>query len=160
MCEGIIYGYWILNAWAYVGQVQSVDPKRLAKRHRAHVRVHPAWPAPVILERVIGSDKADLLFNLAWQETVWIFKQHTYRRIWPAGLNRIVPWAEDYQVCGRLGGLISGRTVGRIANDAEHQANPNYLESRRKGGLTRSHEQWHRDLNYSHPTCPLCVMEA
>jgi len=89
---GFIYYY----TEGYVGQTSDVR-----KRHVQHLRKHPIWRAPIILETVFGKDREDLLFNLKWQETIWMFTMHTYRRIWIHGLNKKLPESDDHTLAGR-----------------------------------------------------------
>jgi hypothetical protein len=104
--EGVIYGYP-----CYVGQVQSGLKKRLLGRHTAHLRNHPKWSKPVILERVTGKSLPDLIFNLTFQETIWMFKRHTYRPIWGKGFNKVLPFKNNYKNAGLAGakGLVEKR---------------------------------------------------
>lgn len=83
-------GYVYFYPAGYVGSTVN-----LKARHKAHRSKHPDWSFPIILETVSGVDKEDLLFNLLWQETIWIFKKHTLR---PNGLNKLLPFSvADYR---------------------------------------------------------------
>ncbi|MHB8503142.1 MAG: hypothetical protein ACYDHE_19645 [Candidatus Acidiferrales bacterium] len=129
--EGLIYGYP-----HYVGQIQSNTPRRFEKRYRDHKLKHPDWSEPVILERVTGINREDLLFNLAFQETIWMFKLHTYLPIWRSegGFNLRVSFAKDYISMGQVGGLIGGRMGkrdGKFAKEHPKEAS----EIGRRGGL-------------------------
>jgi|SRR5579859_71709 len=78
---GCIYFY----PAGYVGSTVNLE-----QRHKGHLRKHPTWSKPVVLERCA---KEDLLF----QEVIWMFKLHTYQRIWPQGLNKVIPFTNDYR---------------------------------------------------------------
>lgn len=97
---GYIYGYRVRRTqhWRNVGQTTNLSQRHLLHQHE--IRGTPferelhqcqgsrrELEGPVILEKVTGRTARDLDFNLDFQETVWIFKCHTLRSIWPEGLN-------------------------------------------------------------------------
>jgi hypothetical protein len=111
---GLIYAYP-----HYVGQVQSID--RLNVRHKTHLKKHFDWPEPEAVEIVTGVDHRDLLFNLAFQETIWMFKLHTYRPIFSGGLNLALPFAWDRARAGHLGGLIGGKRTKQLHPEEQRE---------------------------------------
>jgi hypothetical protein len=105
MHKGLIY--FLPN---YVGQIQS--EKGLHQRYKGHRRSHPDWPEPKILEKVTGRSRSELLFNLSWQETMWIFKMKTLREIWSDGLNvRAYVPPVDCHLAGKIGGSSGARII-------------------------------------------------
>ena len=144
MHTGLIYAYP-----NYIGQVQSLN---LLRRHRQHLAKHPDWSMPIILEVVDGKSKEDLIFNLAWAETIWMFKLHTYKPVWSAGLNKMLPASKDYEVIGKLGGGIrnmSDKSTKRMMSGTgvTRDARARHKRGCKKGGLASAKIVSKRILN-------------
>ena len=116
MVRGFIYFY----AEGYVGQTVNLRLRRVR-----HLRKGRKWKEPIILETVVGANRNDLLFNMSFQETIWIFKMHTYRRLWPGGLTVNLPDSNDHKLPGILNrGLVrSEETRAKIRAARKFQKN-------------------------------------
>jgi hypothetical protein len=115
---GVIYGYRDPDTGKvrYVGQSEN-----LARRHRRHLTSKLAvdgWlrsfatpPQPEILCEITGTDRQTFLNDMAFHETVAMFHHHTHVIYCPGsdGFNQTIPQSKDYQIVGRIGGLITHR---------------------------------------------------
>jgi hypothetical protein len=136
---GFIYGYRVRRTKRWVNIGQTIDLKRCRQRHNKHARssfdrdLHKRrgtaleLEGPILLETVTGANAQDLDFNLNWQETVWIFKCHTLRRIWPSGLN----------VCMFTSSSGAGRRTQQIGRGVFAKG-VTVSKARRWGALARS----------------------
>ena len=120
---GIIYGYPRPDgSICYVGQTQQP----LEKRHKDHLwNKTPVGaylltlakpPQPRILVQVVSPTHQELVEDLAYWETVMIFKHHTLSRCFPndGGFNRMVPNSLDYKF---LTTREARARAGRICRD-------------------------------------------
>lgn len=172
--DGLIYYY----TSGYVGQTIN-----LKGRHKSHLRKHPSWNEPVILEVIKGKDQKDLTFNLSWAELIWMFKLHTYNKVWKQGLNKVLPFTNDYrniktfETCSK-GGKCGGGKHAMSASSKERQlrgcslagqkgggkhemsfaSKKRQIEGIRKANKSRWHFKCHVPKRLINKDCELCQM--
>jgi hypothetical protein len=173
---GRIYGYQDrYGNWVYVGGTT----RPLIARHKRHKRqrdgfglVMRDWPGdefqgPFLLEEATGKNRRDLLWNMAWQETVWMFKHKTFWPIFGQGRNQRLPSFRFVSLRrlregGKKGGLKGGQNGGRNGSHEDkvraglrvHELHPNLASENNR---RNNHNRCHVRPGITNPNCPLCV---
>jgi hypothetical protein len=119
---------------------------------------------------IVASSQQELNDDLAYWETVLMFKYHTLFSWFPQdkGFNRSLPLSYDYCNIGKIGGLVGGRRTQELHPEIAAQniamthsrypamALDNGKKAARRMRAKALHNRWHKRRGIANPNCSFC----